>query len=314
MNRCLLALLLVVCGTVPVVANDDVVAALDGCIHNLDPNLDVGYRHVAERCPELVRALAASPYVAWLPPDWSKPDNELSVGGLVELRRLLTRIETTPAVQTPRIAQLADVLKELHRSDTVPRGWWARLKQWLRGVFTPQPSDAEQGWLARVIGGLDLSQRLTRAIVWGALLVLLLLAGAVVANELRVAGWWERRLRHGQRLAARAAAGSNAAGLEEVEWATRDEQPHLLLQLVIQRLIELQRLPPARALTLKELGSAARLPDGLARERLAALSVACERARFAEAVSVPVLAAASLCGRELLASLETLHAQPAKSG
>jgi hypothetical protein len=314
MNRCLLALLLTVCGTAPVAANDDAIAAIDGCIHNLDPSLDVGYRHVAERCPELAGALAASPYAAWLPPDWSKPDNELSVGGLIELRRLLTRTEPTPAVRIPRVAQLADVLQELHRSDTAPRSGWARLKQWLRGVFTPQPGDAEQGWLARVIGGIDLSQRITRAIVWGALLLLLLLAGAVVANELRVAGWWRRHRRHGWHPAAHAVAGRAAGGLEDVERASGDEQPHLLLQLIIQRLIELQRLPPARALTLKELERAARLPDELDRERLAALSAACERARYAEVVSATVLAAASSRGRELFASLGTLHAQPSEAG
>jgi hypothetical protein len=314
MNRCLLALLLTVCGTAPVAANDDVIAVIGGCIHNLDPSFDVGYRHVAERCPELAGALAASPYAAWLPPDWSKPDNELSLGGLAELRRLLTRTAPTPAVRTPRVAKLADVLQELHRSDAAPRGWWARLKQWLRGVFTPQPGEAEQGWLARVIGGIDLSQRITRAIVWGALLLLLLLAAAVVANELRVAGWWRRQRRHGRQVAAHAAAGGTAGGLEDVERASDEEQPHLLLQLIIRRLIELQRLPPARALTLKELERAARLPAELDRERLAALSAACERARYAEVVSAAVLAAASLRGRELFASLETLQAQPAESG
>jgi hypothetical protein len=314
MNRCVLALLLTVCGTAPVAADDDAIAAIDGCIHNLDPSLDVGYRHVAERCPELAGALAASPYAAWLPPDWSKPDNELSVGGLIELRRLLTRTGPTPAVRTPRVAQLAEVLQELHRSDTAPRSWWARLKQWLRGVFTPQPGDAQQGWLARLIGGIDLSQRITRAIVWGALLLLLVLAGAVVANELRAAGWWRRHRRHGRALVAHAAAGGAAGGLEDVEQASADEQPQLLLQLIIRRLSELQRLPPARALTLKELERAARLPDELDRARLAALSAACERARYAEVVSATVLAAASLRGRELLASLGTLPTQPAESG
>jgi hypothetical protein len=313
MNRCLLALLLTVCGTAPVAAGDEVIAAIDGCIRHLDPSLDVGYRHVAERCPELAGALAASPYAAWLPPDWSKPDNELSVGGLAELRRLLTRTERTPAVRTPRVARIADVLQELHRGDTAPHSWWARLKQWLRGVFTPQPGEPEQGWLARLIGGIDLSQRITRAIVWGALLLLLLLATAVVANELRVAGWWRQR-RQGRQAAAHAAAGAAAGGLEDVERASGAEQPHLLLQLIIRRLTELQRLPPARALTLKELERAARLPDELDRARLAALSAACERARYAEVVSTAVLAAASLRGRELFASLGTLPAQPAESG
>ncbi|HXI68436.1 MAG TPA: hypothetical protein VNH41_10885, partial [Steroidobacteraceae bacterium] len=108
--------------------------------------------------------------------------------------------------------------------------------------------------------------------------------------------------------------GAAAGGLADVERASGEEQPHLLLQLIIRRLIELQRLPPARALTLTELERAARLPDELDRARLAALSAACERARYAEVVSTAVLAAASVRGRELFASLGTLHAQPAESG
>ena len=163
-------------------------------------------------------------------------------------------------------------------------------------------------WIVR------LALRRPYTFVVAALLLLLLLAGAVVANELRVAGWWRRQRHQGRQLAAHAAAGAAAGALEDVERASSEEQPHLLLALIIRRLIELRRLPPARALTLKELERAARLPDELDRARLAALSAACERARYAEVVSTAVLAAASVRGRELFASLGTLHAQPAESG
>ena len=77
------------------------------------------YAHIAERCPELASSLASSPYAAWLPPDWNKPNNELSVGGLVELRRLLTRSEPAPTVRPPRVARLSGVLTELHRKAVV---------------------------------------------------------------------------------------------------------------------------------------------------------------------------------------------------
>jgi hypothetical protein len=310
MNRRLLALLLTACGTAPVAAADNVIALIDGCIHRLDPTVDVGYAHLAERCPDLASSLASSPYAAWLPPDWNRPNNELSVGGLVELRGLLTRSEPTPTVRAPQLARLAGVLKELHRNDAEHRGWWARLKQWLREIFAPQPDTQDQGWLERLIGGLDLSETLRRVIVWGALFLVLLLAGAVVVNEVRCSAWWRGR-RRGRQDPVTGEAGRNSSSLDELERAAADEQPHLLLQLIIRRLTEQQRLPPARALTLNELERAARLSVELDRERLAVLTAACERARFAGHLSAPALVDALRRGRELLVSLETLPGQAA---
>lgn len=310
MRRSLLALLLMACGTAPAAA-DDVAAAIDSCIHALDPSLDVGYGHVAERCPDLPRILASSRYAAWLPPDWNRPDNVLSIGGLVELRRLLTPSDAPAAVRAPRVTQLAAVLSGLQRKDPAKLGWWARFKQWLRDLFTPQPEIKERSWLERLTGNIDLSQSLTRAIVWSALLLLVLLASGIVVNELRVAGWWRARQRAGSGPPAHGVRGSSVSTLDEVERATAAEQPHLLLQLIIERLREQQRLPPARALTLSELERAARLRDQLDRERLAALSATCERARFAEDVTPAVLARAAVRGRELLRSLETPSARPA---
>jgi len=311
MSCCALALLLIAYGPVPNAGTDDALAVIDACVHRLDPAVDVGYARVAERCPELAHALAASAYAPWLPPDWMKPDNDLSVGGLVELRRLLTRPDLAPTVRAPQVAHLTSVLAGLQRTDTAQRSWWGRCKQWLREVFTPQPGDTEQGWLGRLLGEFDVSQNVVRMIVWVTLLLAVLLAGAVVVNELRIAGLW----RSGQRRSHRDPQGDlpdgSAPGLEDVERGSPDEQPHRLLQLIVRRLIEQKRLPPARALTLHELQRAARLPERLDRERLAALADACERARFAEHVAAPTLAAASMHGRELLASLDAPFGRPA---
>jgi len=309
MNRRLLALLLTACGTAPVAAADNVIAVIDGCVHRLDPTVDVGYAHITERCPELASSLASSPYAAWLPPDWNKPNNELSVGGLVELRKLLTRSEPAPAVRAPRVARLSGVLNELHSNDTEHRSWWSRFKQWLREIFTPQPDSEDQGWLERFIGGLDPSQTVRRVIVWGALLLLLLLVGAVVVNEVRHSAWWRSRHRPGRHEPGTGEVGRSGPSLDDVERAPANERPHLLLQLITRRLTEQQRLPPSRALTLNELERAARLSSERDRERLAVLTAACERARFAEQLSAPTLVDALLRGRELLASLETLPAQ-----
>ena len=110
-----------------------------------------------------------------------------------------------------------------------------------------------------------------------------------------------------------ARSGKSAPTLDEVDRAGAAEQPHLLLRLIIARLHEQQRLPPAGALTFSELERAARLKDRLDRERLAALTAACERARFAEDATAASLAGAAARGRELLHSLETPCAQPAGS-
>jgi hypothetical protein len=65
------------------------------------------------------------------------------------------------------------------------------------------------------------------------------------------------------------------------------------------------RLPPARALTARELERRARLPGEVARARLVELVGVCERVRFsAERVSAASRAAALQSGRLLLASLE----------
>ena len=311
MTRWVPALVLIACGAAPVALAANALEAIDGCIHRLDPTADVGYRRVAERCPELAQSLSSSPYAAWLPADWNKPDSDLSVGGLIELRTLLTRPESPPAVRAPRVARLTGVLAELHREDTAQRGWWARCKQWLREIFAPQPEGEREGWLARLLSGIDLSQTVMRVIVWVALFLVLLVAGAIIVNELRVAGLWGRARRRGHEVPGSAPFGTSAPSLQDLERAGPDEQPHLLLQLIIGRLIAQKRLPAARALTLRELQRVARLRDESDRDRLAALAAACERARFAEHVSAPILEAASLRGRELLASLDALPAQAA---
>lgn len=314
MNRAVPALVLIACGAAPVAVADNALAAIDGCIHRLDPTVDVGYARVAEHCPDLARSLASSPYAAWLPPDWNKPDNGLSVGGLIELRRLLTRTESPPTVPAPRIAHLTGVLAELHHDDSTQRGWWARFKQWLREILTPQPNGQGQGWLARLMSSIDLSQTVMRVIVWVALFLVLLVAAAIIVNELRVAGWWHSRRRRSRHEHGSAQPGMRAPSLDDVERAGPEEQPQLLLRLIIRRLTEQKRLPPARALTLRELERAARLRNEEDRDRLAVLAGACERARFAARVPAPILAAAAVRGRELLASLEAPSEQPAGAG
>jgi len=278
--------------------------ALDECLHRLDPQLDVGYPRVAARCPELTPALVASPWAPWLPRDWDRPGNELSAAGLKELRTLLIRPTPVARTPAPRVTRVSAVLAGLAVTERPRGGWWTRLKQWLRELFTPQPRTDNGGWLRRLFGDTGLSQALLQIITWSALAITVALATAIVANELRVAGLLKRRRSQRQR-----AAGDEypalPPSLREVDQAGPQQQPPLLLELIIARLRSQERLPPPRALTVQELERAVRLPCADDRERFAALVHVCERIRFAGHELPPAMVTAALVrGRELLGSLE----------
>ncbi|HEY0767709.1 MAG TPA: DUF4129 domain-containing protein [Steroidobacteraceae bacterium] len=314
MSRWLLALFLAAAG-LPGVQAHDALGAIDACLRQLDRGLDVGYQRIVARCPDLAPSLTQSQWAAWLPRDWNKPDNLLSPDGLTELRTLLTREPSfAPGTRAPHVERVAAVLATITQADRARGGWWFRLKQWLREVLTPRPQGANQGWLRRVIGDLGLSQTVLEGIVWGALLLVIALAAAVVVNELRIAGLLKRWKPAPAR--ARAAADPPAAvTLQDLEHASPYQQPKLLLELIAARLGEQDRLPPARSLTVHELTRAARLPQESDRERLRELAAACERVRFSDRELAPqALAAALACGRELLAALATpvVHPQGAR--
>jgi hypothetical protein len=304
MSTWLLALLLAAAGA-PAAAAREPVAAIDACIRQLDPTLDVGYARIVQRCPDLAPALTASAWAARLPPDWNKPGNELSAGGLAELRALMTRQPSAASVRAPRVDRVAAVLAGIKLNDHVQEGWWARLKRWLRALLTPRAANPNDSWLRRLFGELAPSQSVLDAIAWTATAVVILLAGTILVNELRLAGW----LGAGRRRSVQGAAAGTAAGgratLEQVLAAGPAQQPRLLLELIVARLREQGRLPPARALTVHELERAARLPGGADRERLAVLTATCEQVRFAAREVPPQSLAAALArGRELLSALE----------
>ena len=316
MRRWLLALVLATAGLQAAQARDALVA-LDSCLAKLDRFADTDYSRIVARCPDLASSLAQSEWAPWLPRDWNRDraDNLLSVDGLSELRTLLTRAAANGAARgAPRVARLTPLLARLTETDAPRGGWWARFKQWLREILTPQPEHADDRWLRRLFGQLGLSQAVLRGIAWASLALVVALALAVVANELRVAGL----LRRWQR-AAGGARGAPAAPtqltLYDLEQAEASRQPQLLLALITARLGEQERLPPARALTLQELTRAARLPRPADRARLQELAAACEQVRYSEQqLAAPILAAALRQGRELLAALDSAALQPQGAG
>ena len=304
MARALLALLLAA-ALLPCAQARDALEAIDDCVAKLDSELDVGYARIAARCPDLTAALGESSFAPWLPADWKRPDNQLSAAGLSELRAQLARESgrRNSRRPAPRTERVATVLATLTHADAGRSGWWQRFKDWLRRILAAR-AQSDSGWLRRWLAGIELSRATTQLITWTAFAVVVALAAGIVINELRLAG--VLRSRRAQSHARGAARGAAAAALEEIERAAPEQQPALLLELIAARLAALQRLPPTRALTGRELERQARLPEESGRARLAELVTVCERVRFSgAAVSSASLAAAVRGGRALLAALAT---------
>jgi hypothetical protein len=277
-------------------------AAIDACIQRLDPVVDIGYEKIAVRCPDLAPTLQRTGWAAWLPEGWQDSRNDLSSGSLAELRTLVeAELRNETVARAPRVQKLNEILADLGPASADRSGLWSRFKQWLRGVFEPSPDEGDEGWFARMRSRIGLSQTVIELVTYVSLGLIVALAALIVVNEVRAAGV----LRARRRLKADEEAGLQLAARVQVSWqdferAALLEKPRLLLELVAARLVVLGRLPPAAALTVRELTRAATLPDESDRLRLNELALAAERARYAQETATPErLDAAVAQGREL---------------
>ena len=291
----------------PTAAAQDALSAIDSCVRKLDPGVDIGYERIATRCPDLARRLDRAEWSAWLPRSWKQPDNDLSAGGLQELRVLVAReLATPPIVRTPRVERLTAILANLGEGAHEPPGWWTRCKAWLRDVFgRPEQVDADSGF-ARLIAQVGFSEAVVETLSYAALALVVVLAGLIVVNELRSAGvFGAKRSRRAAQGVHRTPSRRDGLSWRDVERAPLYHRPRWLLELIAARLTEQDRLPPASGLTVRELAGAARLPDETDRPRLEQLALAAELVRFSDReISPDNIDAAVERGRELLERLD----------
>lgn len=216
-----------------------------------------------EVCPGLARAVAEIPAAASL----SQPlDLQTTPNQLRDLRALLGSYRSPPAgVERFDFAVLPELLaRTLQVEPTPPLSWWQRFKNWLSQKLRGS-DETDYRWLTEFLKSLDPPEWLADLILRASVAVILLLALAVVVNELRaanLASWLQRRSR--TQRASRVPAAAGAAGLtwKDVTNLPPGQQPAALLRLVLQALIERGLLPDDQSLTNREmlarLGAAAR--------------------------------------------------------
>jgi len=279
--------------------------AIDACAARLDREVDVGYERIAARCPELSQRLAAAGVDRWLPGSWRDPHNDLSAGGLEELRTALERERAVSTVsRAPRPEELKAALLEMGAGGHERAGMWRRFLNWLRAVVSARGQPQGPGLLARLISRVGLPETLIQITTYVAFGVTLALALLVLGNELRAAGIFKSAARQDEDTAAAIAAEPGELQWQDVERASPSERPRVLLTLLIERLTRLEALPPARGLTTREVTRALRLGHIEDAQRVAQLAGVAERVRYAkQPVSAADLGQALETGRALLEGL-----------
>ena len=292
--------------------------AIDACTPRLDAQVDVGYERVAARCPDLARALERSGVEQWLPQGWKETRNNLSAGSLNELRSVVEReLATQAPSHKPRVERLNEVLVSLGDQHRQGSGTWLRFKKWLHDLVDRRERAENEDWFDRMVSRVGISDALVEIVTYVALGAMVVLALTVVLNELKAAGLLGRR--------ARSATDADAENLlsvravptvGDIERAPMIERPRMLLELIAFKLTAMKRLPPAGAMTVRELSGSVQLEAEQDRQRLTNLASTAERARYAEGgVPAELLDSAYEQGRELLGSVEQLRAPaPAAEG
>ena len=246
---------------------DEIGRRLDRCLSTLNAGAEPvpPYRRLIleEVCPGLAQSVAALPAAGSL----SQPlDLQTTPDQLRDLRALLGSFRSPPAgVERFDLAALPELLARTLEVEPEPTvSWWQRFKDWLAQKLRGS-RESDYRWLTQFLKSLDPPEWLADLMLRTSVAVILLLALAVVVNELRTANlssWLQRRSRMQRAGRVPAAAGAAKLAWKDVTNLPPAQQPAALLRLVLQELIERGLLPDDQSLTNREmlarLGAAAR--------------------------------------------------------
>ncbi len=220
---------------------------------------EIGLAELEEACPGIEHALTRSGYVGFIS---ESEIEQLTVHGLADLQHVTERYRRAPTdhsaqADVTRLAPILGSLQEEPQGDR-PLTLLERFKRWLNSL-RQQSQQEQDSWLSRWLRDFDVSESVTRAIVYVSIALILLIAIIVIVNELRAAGVFRRRERRRAATVA-AAAGSvdlSRATLADLERVRAAERPALLLRILVNTLIDTGRLRTEKSLTHRELGTRA---------------------------------------------------------
>ena len=248
---------------------------LDDCITKLDSDVR-GLEDLEAACPGLKSALDRSGLIALLP---AQQHSLLSRAGLINLRSLLERYEQPPEPGEISVDGVHAVLESMREPAEAEhsQGWYDRFRRWLRQAFDKKEDQANP-WLRRWMEEHPISQAVQLALFYAVLLLILVLAIVIIANEVRAA----RAGRRKSRAAAAAHLDGEAVTASPLHAESRGARASALLRTLIATLVKTGRLHSAQSLTHRELMMRAQFDDPAQRESFGRVTRLAEQEIFSE--------------------------------
>jgi hypothetical protein len=271
----------------------------DDCIERVEADV-IGMTALEAECPGLEQALidlGLEPFIA----DWQW--DTIGVYGLMTLRDVEQRYSEPPAARDPQVGSLQSILDELKKPVQAeqPLTWFERFKRWLRNFMNQQQSGGDS-WLSRWLNEHSLSETARNILFYGSVALVVLLAVAVIVNEVRIAR--KGRRKQGRSRASGAGAPVEAlAGSLDLDGAARSDRPSILLQMLVAALVKTGRLQAERSLTHRELAARARFDDSSQRESFRRVAQLAERVVYGGDETPPELDEVVQAGRALHSQL-----------
>jgi hypothetical protein len=285
--RCLPTLLLAGCVLLGAARADDLSAAFDDCLARLGSAPGQGVEQVRRLCPDLEWAIQQLPLAQQLPERWQA---RLDRSAILDLRALQSRYGSPPPSSAPSVATLQRVV---HGLQTAPDqvSLWQSFKDWLRDLLLPQ-SQPGPPWLAGWLPHLSVPSWLARSITYLLLGAVIVIAGWILRRELLAAALGGGRSRRGARFGHDVAAEVPGAALDlsSIDAAPLQQQPALLLRLLVQTLAHSGRLTDERSLTHRELGLRGVFDHAEQRSTFVRLAQLAERLLYGPAAAEPAAA------------------------
>lgn len=223
---------------------------------------------LATLCPELAATLVSHP----LEPSLARSPGQRAPADAARIEALQAYYDNAQSERRPDLQRLPDVLSQMR--EPVPRRLSLREQFWR---WLTHKLGLDEFELPQWTEDISISPRVFDTVFYSLIALLLILAAAVILNELR-----QRRVGRGGRRVARwslqAGPAISPPTLAELEAAPLSEQPRLLLAMAIHALSSSGAIDYRDSMTHRQLANAARvLPDG---EGLVLLSKAAERCAY----------------------------------
>ena len=196
--------------------------------------------------------------------------------------RALMTAETVQPAHRLESGSVSGIVQEIETTQAAREmSLWEKFKAWLERVLKRKSGQQQSNWLADWLEKHKPSEEVMTRIGYG--LLVLLVAGAlwIVYSELRAAGLLgaAARRRRAAPLEARATAAARPA--TSLEDAGDEEQPALLIALLLEQLRRLGRIQDRLSMTHRELASAAKFDSPDDRETFKTLVAVAEKLRYA---------------------------------